>query len=57
MNGAFLAETAVLFELDSVRVVLFDFGRIVIALLAFGAFERNFDVFRFHNDLRKSTIK
>ena len=57
MNGAFLAETAVLFELDSVRVVLFVFVRIVIALLAFGAFERNSYVFRFHNDLRKSTIK
>ena len=34
MNGAFLAETAVLFELDSVRVVLFVFDRVVVSLLA-----------------------
>lgn len=56
MNGAFLAKTAVLFKLDPVGIVLFVFGGIVIALLALGAFERNSNVFRFHKDLRKSTV-
>ena len=48
MNGAFLAETAVFFKLDPVRIVLLVFGGIVVTLLAFGAFERDSYVFRFH---------
>lgn len=57
MNGAFFAKTAVLFKLDPVGIVLFVFRRIVIALFALGAFERNSYVFRFHKTLRISLTK
>ena len=37
MNGVLLAESAVLVEFKSVRMILFVLGSVVIALFAFGA--------------------
>jgi hypothetical protein len=41
MHGVLFAEFAVLFQLDSVGIVLFVLHVVVIALFAFGAGKRN----------------
>ena len=52
MNGAFFAETAILFQLDPVGIVLLVLRGVVITLFALGALERYTYVFRFHKTLR-----
>ena len=43
MNGVFLAELAILLDLDSVGIVLFVLHGVVVALLTFAACEGNLD--------------
>ena len=47
MNGVLLAESAVLVEFKSVRMILFVLGSVVIALFAFGASKGYFNVIFF----------
>ena len=42
MNGMLLAEGAILVQLQSLRIVLFVLHRVVVPVLAFGAFKGNF---------------
>jgi hypothetical protein len=43
VQGVLAAEAAELVQLDSVRVILFVFHRVIISLLAFRAGKGNFD--------------
>ena len=51
MFGMFLAERAVLGKYKSVRIVLFILDAVIVSMLAFGTFERDFGSCRFgcHN--------
>ena len=42
MNGMLFAERAILFELQALGIVLFVLHRVIVAVLAFGALERDF---------------
>ena len=43
MKSVLAAEPAILFKLKSVRVILFVFLRVIVSLLALGAYQSYFD--------------
>ena len=57
MFGMFLAERAVLGKYKSVGIVLFILDAVIVSMLAFGTFERDFGSCRFGCHIKNSIQK